>query len=75
VEPARLTMWYTGADGDLDADGDTDLVDSAIEAESLEIWYQETSGDPWSVIPSSHDLVQKLYVLSLQHFSGYAISW
>jgi hypothetical protein len=75
AHPARLQIWYEGADDDLNGDGSVDDEDSRIERDLLGLWYQEGTGDPWSEISSSQSVADKWFKADLLHFSGYAVSW
>jgi len=75
LAPAVLRFWYTGADEDLNGDGNVDGDDDFVESELLDVWYQGDSTNPWSRLSTVHDLVQKLYRLNLEHFSSYAVSY
>ncbi len=72
--PARLEVWYTGADPDLDASGGVDETDRYIESTLLSVWVQESPGAPWLAVTSAQSLDQKLFTAGLRHFSGYAVS-
>lgn len=74
-EPARLQVWYGGADDDLDGDGDVDGVDQYIEEDLLGVWYHQKDADPWTPVGAVHSTSDKWFVASLFHFSGYAVSW
>lgn len=73
--PAQLDIWYGGANGDLNGDGVVDGTDVVIEEQLLGMWYQEGTTSPWTEIASAKSLAEKRISSSLQHFSGYAVSW
>lgn len=73
--PAQLSIWYTGADPDYDANGVVDGTDGYIEDSLLGLWVQERSTDPWLNVAAVHTKAQKQFVANLLHFSGYALSW
>lgn len=75
LTPARLTMWYTGADPDFDGDGDVDDLDAYIQESLLGLWLQVTAADPWEAILATHSLSDRRFTAILQHFSGYAVAW
>jgi hypothetical protein len=68
-------MWWTGANGDLDGNGQVDAQDAEIEQQWLGLWYQEGADTPWTPIPAEKSLAEKRLHALLQHFSGYAVSW
>lgn len=71
---ARLDVWYTGADPDLDGSGTVNDTDRYIELTLLGVWVWEGPGTPWSAVTSEHWLDSKLFTAGLRHFSGYAVS-
>lgn len=71
---ARLDVWYTGADPDLDGSGTVNEADLYVEQTLLAVWVQERPGTPWSAVFSVHSLDNKLFTAGLRHFSGYAVS-
>lgn len=73
--PASLQLWYTGAGGDLNADGVVNAADSYIENQLLGLWYQAEPGSPWSPIPANQSTGTKSFTASLGHFSGYSVAW
>jgi hypothetical protein len=72
--PARLAIWYQNADPDLDADGDVDADDRALE-EQLAIWYRGTKAEAWKQLSSKNDTMQEYVATELNHFSQYAVAW
>lgn len=72
--PARLDVWYTGADPDLDGSGAVNETDRFIETRLLGVWVHEGPGTPWSAVTAEHSLDHKLFTAGLRHFSGYAVS-
>jgi len=75
VAPAQLTVWYTGADPDFDASGTVDQRDRYIEQRLLRMWVQQNAGNPWSALGATQSVSSKTFTGSLNHFSGYALSW
>ncbi|MDH3496960.1 MAG: hypothetical protein OER21_09365 [Gemmatimonadota bacterium] len=75
VDRAVLQMYYTGAQGDYDGDGDSDAVDSDIEQQWLGMFFQTTPTEPWVTMGSQHSLSGRWFTAWLEHFSGYAIAW
>lgn len=73
--PAQLTVWYTGASPDFDASGTVDAADGYIEQNLLGMWVQEFAGDPWNTVVVVQSVPDKMFIGSLNHFSGYAVSW
>jgi len=73
--PATLQVWYTGANGDYDSDGDVDKYDSYIEANLLGMWWQQDPAHPWYRLPAVQSLTERWFRSELRHFSGYAVSW
>ncbi len=74
-DPALLSIWYTGAQGDLDSDGDVDQDDVYIDAALLGVWYQGDGSTNWDEIEATQSFVGKWFDTPLLHFSTYAISW
>jgi len=74
-DPARLQIWYGGADSDLNGDGVVDSIDATMESELLGLWYREGSETEWTRIPAFQLLSDKSFVTELLHFCGYAVSW
>jgi hypothetical protein len=75
TQPAELSVWYDGADPDLNTDGSVNTTDDYIEQNDLGIWVQLDPADPWDWVASQHTLNTKLFQASLEHFSAYVISW
>jgi hypothetical protein len=75
LNPATLKIWYAGADPDLNGDGLVNFLDSWIEHWLLGVWVQEDSLDPWSLVSSVQNLLEKSFTAQLRHFSGYAVSY
>lgn len=75
TERAVLRMYYTGAGGDYDADGDTDAVDGEIERDLMGMFYQAAAMDPWVTMGAEHSLSGRWFTTWLEHFSGYAVAW
>jgi hypothetical protein len=73
--PAQLELVYSGAQGDLDGDGDVDADDSVIEQTELGLWFQQDVGDLWYSITSLHEPANEWFKTNLYHFSGYVVSW
>jgi hypothetical protein len=72
---ATLTIWYGGANPDLNGDGVVDEEDERIEREQLNFWYQDEHGGPWHAMEAEHSTRNKRFKVKLPHFSGYAVSW
>lgn len=70
-----LTLSYAGANPDFNGDGVVDSLDQAIEQTLLGVYVQEDPLDPWALVSSVHDVAHKSFVVILQHFSGYAVSY
>ena len=73
--PAELTVWYEGANPDLNTDGSVNGTDHYIEENDLGVWVQQSETDPWEWVPSQHTLTVKTFDALLEHFSSYVISW
>jgi hypothetical protein len=72
--PAKLTLFYTEADHDFDADGDEDLFDSLIELQ-LGIWRQPSLGALFTELLSLLNLGAESVKSNLTKFSQYAIAY
>jgi hypothetical protein len=72
--PAQLAIWYQNADPDLDADGDVDADDRALE-EQLAIWYRGTKAGAWKQLWSKNNTMQQYVASAINHFSQYAVAW
>ncbi len=72
---AVLQMYYTGAHGDYDGDGDADTVDGDIERQWMGMFYQAAPTEPWVAMGSQHSVSGRWFTAWLEHFSGYAIAW
>jgi len=72
---AHLVVSYQGANPDFNGDGVVDALDEYISQVLLVLQTQRTALDPWSVIPSVNDVVNKTISADLNHFTGYAVSW
>jgi len=75
ANPAKLTMWYTGADRDFDGNGVIDDADSYIEQNLLGLWVQATANSPWATMPAVQSLALRSFVADIRHFTGYTLSW
>ena len=73
--PSYLKKWYTAANGDFDGDGDADADDAYIEQNLLDMWTQDGSSLPWSMMTAEHSVSGQWLKVRPEHFSGYAISW
>ncbi len=73
--PARLWIWYGGADWDFNGDGRVDEADRQIEHRRLRLWYQKKPGGPWRPMRAWHSVRGKWFAARLYHFSGYGVSW
>ena len=73
-DPAQLTIWYSGASGDLNGDGVVDSTDAKIEAQLLGLWYRELDGDPWTKLAATQSLNEKSFSYALPHFSEYDVA-
>ena len=74
-DPAVLTVWYTGANGDYDGDGDVDKYDYYIESDLMGMWWQRGPGYPWYRLSAEQSLSERWFRSELEHFSGYAVAW
>lgn len=77
-EPAQLTLWYTGADRDLNGDGKIDSLDDTIERERLQVWTQVNAFDPWIELDAAQSIEDKQFIANLDDaasYSGYAVSY
>lgn len=72
---SQLELWYGGAGGDLNGDGQVNDSDSYIETQLLGMWYQADPTSPWTTIPATQSLSTKSFTAALQHFSGYSVAW
>jgi hypothetical protein len=72
--PARLTIHYDHADGDLNDDGVADGEDTVIEG-TLAIWRQEKPGDPFVRLSSVLTLDIDEAEAELTGFSRYALAY
>ena len=72
--PARLTIHYDHASGDLNDDGVADGQDTAIEG-TLAIWRQEKPGDPFVRLSSVLTLDLDEAEAELTGFSRYALAY
>lgn len=73
--PAHLTIWYSGANPDLNGDGIVDLTDAYIEQTLLGLWVRDGPLAPWNPVSAVQSLLSKLFSADLGHFSEYALSW
>jgi len=74
-DPAVLTVWYTDADDDFNGDGYVNEKDAYIEANLLGIWTQQNTYDQWYRLSAQQSLAERWFKASIEHFSGYAVSW
>ena len=74
LTPARLTIHYDHAGGDLNGDGSVDALDTAIEG-TLAIWRQENPGDPFVRLNSVLTLDLDEAEADLTSFSRYALAY
>jgi hypothetical protein len=74
LAPARLTIHYDQAGGDLNDDGIVNGVDTAIEG-TLSIWRQENPGDPFVRLSSVLSLDLDEAEAELTGFSRYALAY
>lgn len=67
--PAELELRYLNADPDFDGDGDDDpdLIDD------IDLWRQETPGDPWERVGTLKDVSLERVRANLTEFSRYAL--
>ena len=72
--PARMKMFFSQVDDDLDGDGKVDGNDDAIE-QQLSIWRQETLGAPWFKVSSAVIKSNKEIDADLGGFTGYAAAY
>ncbi len=73
--PARLELWYAGADSDLTGDGAVDGSDAYVEQELLGLWHQDAPETLWTSVSAVHDVAGQVFQAPVFGFSGYAISW
>jgi hypothetical protein len=71
--PARLKIWYGGADWDFNGDGVVDERDDEAERR-LRMWTQEEDGGPWRSMRGWHSRRGKWLLVKLYHFTGYEVS-
>ncbi len=72
--PARLWLKYGEADPDLNEDHVVDAADTAL-VQSLRIWKQEQPGDPFSLLPSTVNLVELEVEADVPGFTRFAVSY
>lgn len=72
--PAAMTMWYGGANGDLNGDGVADSTDMQLEAQLLGLWYREGDAAAWTKLTASQSLQEKSFTYALPHFSEYVVA-
>jgi len=72
--PARLTIHYDHAGGDLNDDGVSDGLDTSIES-TLAIWRQETLADPFVRLTSVLTIQTAEAEAELTGFSRYALAY
>jgi hypothetical protein len=72
--PARLTIHYSHAGGDLNDDGTVNSLDTAIES-TLAIWRQENPGDPFVRLSSVLSIDLDEAEAELTGFSRYALAY
>jgi hypothetical protein len=75
ADPARLQIWYTGADQDLDGDGYVDAHDSYIESELLGLWRQQLDTEYWTQTDATQSTTEKEFSGGVINLSGYAVSY
>ncbi len=73
-KPAKLRMWYTYADLDLNGDGVVDHEDEDIIGEDLALWRLPHDGGAWVKIGSAHYEGSMQFKASLTQFSHYAVA-
>jgi len=72
---AQMQMWYGGAGGDLNGDGQVDATDAYVETQLLGMWYREGDIADWQRIPATQLIDERSFIVALPHFSHYAVSW
>ncbi len=72
--PAKLRMWYTFADLDLNGDGVVDGEDEEIIGEDLALWRLPDDGGAWEKIGSVHYESAMQFKANLTQFSHYAVA-
>ncbi len=73
-KPAKLRMWYTYANLDLNGDGVVDYRDEEIVGEDLALWRLPHDGGAWKKIRSVHVESAMQFTASLTQFSHYAVA-
>ncbi|MEX2571308.1 MAG: hypothetical protein WD737_08370 [Gemmatimonadota bacterium] len=73
AHPARLEVRYRWADDDVNGDGAVDDRD-AEDLERLQLWRQESPGEPWTKLPSTHLAgIQEVHA-DITGFTRYALA-
>ncbi len=72
--PARLRMYYSTADLDLNGDGVVDDRDEEIVEDKLGIWRLPHGDGHWHRIEAEHEWDEKRFDARLESFSHYAIA-
>ena len=73
-KPAKLRMWYTYANLDLNGDGVVDHKDEEIIDEDLALWRLPYDGGAWVKIGSVHAENAMQFTARLTRFSHYAVA-
>ena len=73
--PARLRMWYTEANFDLNGDGVVDVEDESIRDSELGIWRLPHENGVWQKVGSVHVKDAKRFDAKLYQFSQYGVAY
>jgi hypothetical protein len=74
AKPARLWLKFGEADPDLNGDGKVTAADTTLLL-SLTIWKQEQPTDPWSLVPSTVDLLSQEVEADIRGFTRFAVAY
>lgn len=71
ADPAELELRYVNADDDFDDDGEDDPDDESL----IDMWRQESIGDPWTRVGQIKDADEDRVRATLTSFSRYALAF